>query len=718
MAKRSAHPKSPPLHLVPFGARSIVTGVDMLEHDDGSGVVFLWGMASWCWSSDDVAARRLAAVQMAESGAASVKAVAVGFGIEEPTLWRWRDTYRRNGIAGLLPKKMGPKRASKLTEDTLGEIAQLRNKGLSLRSIGERVGISHDSVKRALKSSPVISTPQLTDTALVPLAIPKDRGKERKAASEGMLLEAAPVVCQGASLPLVGSLAILPGLVPTGLLDAFSSVYGHGRNVGGSVRAAFYGLRSLVCVIVFSLLLGEPRAEGLTRLDPVAIGRLLGLDRAPEVSRLRFRLRELAREERSDKLIMSLAQHHIESRPSAVGLLYVDGHVRAYHGKAEISKAHVARMRLAMPAEIDTWICDRFGDGLLVWQAPVGASLANELRLVATKVRSLLGEDAHPTICFDRGGWSPKLFCELIQGGFDILTYRKGPVPAKEREAFRSYSFTDELGRCQNYLLADEKIVIGYDRNRMSFDCRQITRLDEQSGHQTQIITTRDDSDPALLAYAMFSRWRQENFFRYLRTHYGLDALDAYETTPDDPDRLVANPARRDANRLVKQSQEAIVQAQAMQGRMAIENREITPETAATFADADAELKARKSLARSIPSKVPLGEVRPDAVRLGTERKRIIDAIRMATYNAESALVRMIAPHYARAEDEARSLLREIFKSSADLEIEGTTLHVRIEPLSAPRRTRALEGLCQELTATKTTYPGTNLTLAYSVKER
>ena len=65
----------------------------------------------------------------------------------------------------------------------------------------------------------------------------------------------------------------------------------------------------------------------------------------------------------------------------------------------------------------------------------------------------------------------------------------------------------------------------------------------------------------------------------------------------------------------------------------------------------------------------------------------------MATYNAESGLARLIAPHYARAEDEARSLLREIYASAGDLEVVGDELHVRITPLSAPRRTRALAGL-------------------------
>jgi hypothetical protein len=89
----------------------------------------------------------------------------------------------------------------------------------------------------------------------------------------------------------------------------------------------------------------------------------------------------------------------------------------------------------------------------------------------------------------------------------------------------------------------------------------------------------------------------------------------------------------------------------------------------------------------------------------------------MATYNAESALTRLVGPYYARADDEARTLLREAFSSPADLQVVGGELHVRLDPLSAPRRTRAIAGLCQELTATRTVYPGTELRLVYSVKE-
>ncbi len=140
-------------------------------------------------------------------------------------------------------------------------------------------------------------------------------------------------------------------------------------------------------------------------------------------------------------------------------------------------------------------------------------------------------------------------------------------------------------------------------------------------------------------------------------------------------------------------------------------------EIASAFADARAEIERLQAAAKTEPAKIRLGDVHPDAKRLGVERKRIFDFIRMATYNAESDLARLLGRHYSRADDEARTLLREIFSRPADMEITDGVLHVRIDPLSAPRRTRALAALCEDLNATTTIYPGTNLVLAYTVKD-
>ena len=80
-------------------------------------------------------------------------------------------------------------------------------------------------------------------------------------------------------------------------------------------------------------------------------------------------------------------------------------------------EVHVARIRLAIPAEADTWVRDAMGGGVLVWNAAPGASLVAGLRTVVEQVRALVGGDARPAICFDRGGWSPKLFEELTMAG-------------------------------------------------------------------------------------------------------------------------------------------------------------------------------------------------------------------------------------------------------------------------------------------------------------
>ena len=237
------------------------------------------------------------------------------------------------------------------------------------------------------------------------------------------------MITHGAGLPLAGALIILPALQAGRLLEVAAGVY-------GSRQAGFYGLRTLLLTMVFAALVGQSRAEGLCRIDPADLGRLIGLDRAPEVKTLRRRIAELAALGRSGQLLAGLAARHVDACGEAVGVFYADGHVRAYHGKAGVSKKHLARMRLSMPAEEDTWICDARGEAILYWQPPAATSLTGELRVVAAQARALVGHDVRPTICFDRGGWSPKLFAQLDAAGFDILTTAKArKSPSRTRRS-------------------------------------------------------------------------------------------------------------------------------------------------------------------------------------------------------------------------------------------------------------------------------------------
>jgi transposase len=709
-------PAFPQTALLPPEARPISAAAGIQE-DERGGLCFLFGWVNGRWAPGEDAARRLAALQLIELKAATQREVAAGFGTTPATVRRWSKDYRAEGLAGLLRERTGPKGPSKLTPERALEIRDLRAQGLSERQVAERAGLSRATVRRVLSQLPAAPAP--APAAKLPaLPQPEPRWEERAAARAGVLEEAPPVFTQGRELPLLGLLLALPALAEAGLMEAAETVYGKLRN-------GFYGLRSTLLMLVFLALVREPRAEGATRIVPQDLGRVLALDRAPEVKTLRRKLRELADRGLGSEFVKALAQHHAKARSDAMGILYVDGHTRVYSGKRRLSKTHITRLRTAGPATEENWVCDGAGEPVLVVLQKPGQSLVKELKALLPELHELVG-DRRVTLCFDRGGWSPELFWELQQAGFDFLTYRKGRtrkepasslVPVCHREAHKEY------------LLSDRRVRLKLPRAKgrpNSFLVRQVTA--QKDGHQIQILTSRLDLEAVEVAYQMFSRWREENYFRYGRRHFALDALDSYKAYDDDPERSVPNPAKAQLRRKLRRARQQLSEAEAAYGQAAEGNQESQRRTMRGFkianADLGQQLQAARERVRALevqvqdtPSRLPLKEVASGTQLLDAESKLVTHGVRMSAYNAESALARLLAPHYPRAEDEGRALLREAFRDSGTLEIVDDHLEVRLNHLSAPRRTRALAALCDQLNQTETRYPGTDLVLRYSVNQ-
>jgi transposase len=763
-----------PLPITPVDAMPVGTAAALSETAEG-GVVLIHGEASFAWRAADVAGRRLAAVQLVRIRAAKAYQVAEAFGISPVTLWGWGKAFTASGVAGLLPGKTGPKGPSKLTSELAARIRDLSEQGLSLAQVASRAGVSTFAVRTALgrvgptrgagaeastageqseaarqnadpevadepdeeetanddsdlDTQPRADSPRSAgevpdeDAELPVCPDPAPRNGERAAARSGELAWAEPVFTTGAKLPRAGLWLILPTLAATGLLEAAGQVYGRMRN-------GFYGLSATLLMLVFLALAREPRAEGATRIRPQDVGRLLGLDRGPEVKTIRRKLAELAGHHKAAELIENLARRHAAGRPEALGFLYVDGHVRVYAGKRHLPKTHVTRMRIAAPATAETWVADAGGDPLLVIPAATADTLASELPRIAPQIRTVVG-DRRVTVCFDRGGYSPAAFATLIDAGFDILTYRKGHVDPHPDEDFTTCIHHDERGRAYSYELTEEQVSFDLPAKHphgASLTLRQVTRRTDD-GHQIAILTSRAELPAAEVAYRIFHRWRQENYFRYAREHFALDGLDSYTATADDPGRLVPNPAKHSARKQVAAARTALSRAEADYAR-AVDatadelrargqtNGTVDPKAAEAITTARAELERLQTQLAALPARVPLQTVQPEAQLLETETKLVTHAVRMSTYNAESALARALDGHYPRADDEARALLRQAFQTSGDIQQHGNTLQVRLDPLSAPRHTRALARLCEELTATQTRYPGTQLTLAYSMKD-
>ena len=178
------------------------------------------------------------------------------------------------------------------------------------------------------------------------LADPVDRGEERVLAAFGLISSAPPVFTACARAPLAGLLLALPALAATGLLECAHATYGEFPN-------GFYSLDTMLCESVFRALLGEASAEGATRIDPAALGRVLGLDRAPEVKTIRRKIGLLAGAGNAADWIAAMARGQVQARPEQSAVLYVDGHVRAYQGTRPIAKTHVPRLKFPAPATVE-----------------------------------------------------------------------------------------------------------------------------------------------------------------------------------------------------------------------------------------------------------------------------------------------------------------------------------------------------------------------------
>jgi hypothetical protein len=760
----------PPLPLAPPNARPVGAAAAIIE-DDGGGRVFVHGNLAYAWDSGDSVGRRFAAVSLMRVKAATQLQVAEAFAVRPATVRRWDAQYADAGVAGLLPERKGPKRKSKLTGDTVAAIRRLRAGGASYRAVAAATRVSEGSVRNALKpaGADVDSDERCVETGSggplpeeqeqkvdveaepkvgvgaqddcpatacavlaappvrVPvLADPVPREAERVLARFGLIPYAPPVFAPCARAPLAGLLLALPALAATGLLHTAHAVY-------GGLPNGFYSLDAMLCEGVFRALLGQARAQGAVRVDPVALGRVLGLDRAPEVKTIRRKIGLLAGVGRAGDWVAAMAARHVKDRPEQAAVCYVDGHVRAYQGTRSIAKTHVPRLKFPAPATVETWVSDAAGDPLLVVLAEPAASLAGELRRLIPELRAMVGDNRRVLVGFDRGGWSPTLFADLHTAGFDTLTWRKGPIADIDEHAFAEHSHTDEHGRVHTWRLADTEVTLDITdgpRHGEVFAMRQVSLFNTAATQQMHILTTRRDLTPGEIRYRMGSRWRQENHYRYARIHFDLDSHDTYRAADDDPTRMVPNPAKKTAYQQIEKARRALHLAETASDAALLAAHSPQPGTSVVLTNemidtinadahaAEARLDAALAAHHAIPARVPLAEVNPGQQVLDTETKLIHHAIRIAAYNTMRSLARAIltATGYTRAGDEAHTLIRTALAGSGDIIPDRDTLHIRLDPLLAPRHTAAIDELCQALNDTHTVYPGTDLTLHYSIK--
>ena len=720
---------------LPEGAKPINNHVAIYHHDEQIEFFTASGPIYSCQESDLYGLRLAQGIIVSQTETTPAE-FAKALNINRTTVYRNLNRYQQDGPVGLIIDKKSNRKAYKLNGTARRQVQTLLNKGYSLKAAARQVGITEGCIRYAIKKGTIVKKKQpdekpephqklksaserSTEDNNCAIGIAAKREAERVLSSTGKIIEATPHFGAVEGVRHAGVLLALPALERVGLLEA-------GRKVYGALHRGFYGLQSVLLTLSFMALLRIKTPEQLQRCSPGELGIVLGLDRAPEVKTLRKKLKEMGLRNKAGEFISFLSKKWAAQDKDVIGFAYIDGHVRPYNGrKHKLPKAHVARRHLCMPATTDFWINDAKCEPLFFVTAEANDSLLSILeKEVIPELKKLAGEGNRVTLVFDREGWSPKSFEKWFKADIDVITYRKGKYDPWPEECFIEVE-SHVRGKAVKYLLGERSIKIN-----KNFWLREVRRLCD-NGHQTSIITTRQDVNCEQVARRMFFRWNQENFFRYMREEYALDHLVTNDVVLADVERLVPNPEKKEKRKLIKRFKQELEKLKKEYGDKAFQNNETRRPTMRGFNIANSgykktilklekEIEQLKIDLKRISDRIAVKHLlaEHEIVRLETERKMLTDGIKMICYRAETCLLNLIAPFFARNNDEGRAFLKSVFQQSADI-MPGKKrriMNVKFHTMSTPRANSALKQLCDVMNQESYVYPGTRMTLVFTAE--
>jgi hypothetical protein len=695
---------------------------------DGQRVILAGATVISQYDLEDNGAEAAAIALLSNAKLASDTELGAAFGHHRNTVRRIRERLDNGAMAEVVrASRPGPKRRHKITPAVLAAVAE--NAEMSLPELmdvvekitGVRVSRSHLHRLRVQAREGAVEQPELELEAELPVSTEAleaelevvepgiEAEQDAPVAASPQTFEPPVVVPEVAQGRYLGAALYYPALRALGLVEAALSSF-------RLPNSELFGVRAVTLTLFFLTLFSKTTVEAAKHLRRWEFGPLVGSDRAPAVKTLRRKLKELVEQGRALDFQTLLARRWVEQGLIATAYLCVDGHVHSYSGKRKLSEVWNSQRRMPLPSLLTYFVNDLQGRPLLFLTEEANASLAAAVPKLVAEIRKVV-KDRRFTIIFDRGGYDGKLFKWLRQEGIAFITYQRG-TPNLSPESFRRRQCRFE-GRRVHTSIAEDQVTVGG-----SGPWRRIV-VRTKDGHQTPILTSLPDTVAAVkIACLMFSRWRQENFFKYSKEHQGLDQLLGYAWAEADASQMVVNPERRRLERELADKRRELKELRAGLGQAVLDEPRDSGRTVhglkigqngavGMLRLLETEVQRLAELRSALPAHVPLQDAGPRQV-LRVENKAIIDRVKITAYNAEEWLLDRLLPHYANPND-VRALLRSFAELSGQLRTTSEGVTITLDPPDTPLHRRALRGLCADLTQLQAPYPGTDLPVTYHV---
>ena len=373
------------LPLIPDGATPVSDRISVVQEKQQW--TYFCGVAPvFRHDQDDRRSFRMFTAQLVCQGACRQIDVIRAFGVSANSVRRSIEKYRQEGAAGFYAarKTRGP---TVMTDEVTARAQQRLSCGCSRREVAEQLAIRYDTLRKAINQGRLLEPPaadvspaavsdksqrSVTD-ATAEMGVACTRPEERVLAAMGML-QGAPTrfeACRDVSFG--GVLCALPALIANGLFAHLQKSF---PSLGG-----YYTTLQVMTLLAYMALCRIKTVEQLQYEAPGELGKLMGLDRVPEVRCLRNKLSQLSVDDAPQAWAGLLSAQWLEADPQRAGTLYVDGHVRLYHGKqTELPRRYVSRQRLCLRGTTDYWVNDALGQPFFAVERPIDHGLLEALK--------------------------------------------------------------------------------------------------------------------------------------------------------------------------------------------------------------------------------------------------------------------------------------------------------------------------------------------------
>jgi hypothetical protein len=689
---------------------------------------------------------RIVTAQLIESGGCRQVDIIRTFGVSKSSVIRSVNKLRREGVEGFFKPRVVRYGGTVLTPEVLQQAQSLLDDQYGRTEIARKLGVKYDTLRKAINDGRLLerqkSLSSATKSSRSVIDYQAAEGLGTACTRVGDRIEAAFGESSGAvmrfepclDVPKGGVLCALPALLANGLLQGIDFLLGE--------LQGYYRSLHILLLLGFMALCRIKTVEQLRGEAPGEFGKLIGLDRIPEVRCLRKKLDQLSQDDAARHWSAHLSQYWLQSTSVVTGTLYIDGHVRVYHGgKTKLPRKYVSRQRLCLRGITDYWVNDAIGNPFFVVEKSVDSGLLNTLEhdIIPRLLEDIPNQPDAQTLkenlrlsrfnlVFDREGYSPAFFKRMWQQyRISCITYHKYPDDAWPEDWFVEQEVTMPQGEKVTMRLAEMGSLIGSGNDALWV--REIRKLTD-SCHQTSLISTAYCFPPAQLAARMFSRWCQENFFGYMMKHFAIDLLAEYGTEDLPANKTVINPTWRN---LVKQRNSLQAKLRYRQARFA--DMTIHPKAEedtkryqhwlhkkAELLDEihhlEHELQQVKTEIKETPHYIRWEQLeKNDSFKqLVPGRKRLLDTVKMIAYRAETAMAGLLIGPTIDI-PAARRLLQDLFLTEADIlpDPENKVVRIRVHAASRPAANKALQGLFEQLNHTATVYPGTESKVHYEL---